>query len=134
MELKNKFTGEVIYSGDFKSMTELLSDAISNGANLQDANLRDANLRGCAGNCAEIRSIFVSEMYPITYTSEHLQIGCERHLITDWWDFDNDRIKEMDGDDALRFWAENKEFIKMTIDKYPATPTEYQEAKESEVA
>lgn len=28
-----------------------------------------ANLRGCSGNQARIKSLFVSERYPITYTS-----------------------------------------------------------------
>ena len=67
--------------------------------------------------------MFTSGIYPITYTTEYLQIGCELHKISEWWSFDNDRIKEMDGKEALDFWAENKEFIKMAIEKYPATPT-----------
>ena len=188
MELKNSSTGEVIYSGGFKSMKELVLDAINKGVDLRGANLRHAdlshanlrhadlshanlgysnlrysnlryanleganlrgvdlggvdlrgahlegarlrcanlryaNLWGCAGNRREVRSMFISEIYPITYTSEYLQIGCELHKISEWWSFDNVRIKEMDGKEALDFWAENKELIKMAIEKYPATPT-----------
>ena len=67
--------------------------------------------------------MFISEIYPITYTSEYLQIGCELHKISEWWSFDDDRIKEMDGEKALDFWTGNKEFIKMAIKKHPATPT-----------
>ncbi len=67
--------------------------------------------------------MFISEIYPITYTSEYLQIGCELHKISEWWSFDDDRIRRMDCQKALDFWAENKEFIKMTLEKYPATPT-----------
>ena len=141
MELKNRFTGKVIHSGDFKSMKELVLDAINKGANLRYANLGGANLRyanlggadlrhaslegadlegadlggahlggadlggahlggadlggahlgganlegaylwGCAGNRMEVRSMLISEIYPITYTSEYLQIGCELHKI-----------------------------------------------------
>ena len=215
MEIKNRFTGEVIHSGDFKSMKDLVIDAINRDANLRNANLRDANLwsanlrdanlrdanlwganlgcadlrnanleyanledanlrnanlinanlegadleganlrnanlinanlegadlgganlinanlRGCSGNRNQIRSIFVSDAYPITYTSEILQIGCELHKISEWWSFDNDRIEQMDGKAALDFWTENKEFIKMTIEKYPATETKHQETED----
>ncbi len=70
--------------------------------------------------------MFISEIYPITYTSEYLQIGRKRHKISDWWSFDEDHIEQMDGKTALIFWAENKEFIKMTLEKYPATPTQEQ--------
>ncbi len=168
MNLKNRFTCEVIHSGDFESMKELVLDAINKGAKLHDADLRFANLQGanlqgaylrgadlqgadlrfaklhdadlqdaklhgvnlrfadlwrCAGNRREVKSMFISEIYPITYTSEYLQIGCELHKISEWWSFDDDRIRRMDCQKALDFWAENKEFIKMTLEKYPATPT-----------
>ena len=193
MEIKNRFNGEIIHSGDFKSMKELVVNAISEGANLRDANLRGANLRGanlwdanlrganlwdanlrganlwganlwdanlrganlrganlrdanlrganlwdanleyanleganlrgCAGNRLQIKSLFISETYSVTYTSEYLQIGCERHSINEWWGFNDERIERMEGRKALDWWAENKEFIKDVIEKYPATPT-----------
>ena len=203
MEIKNRFNGEIIHSGDFKSMKELVVNAISEGANLRDANLRRANLRGanlwdanlrganlwdanlrganlwganlwdanlrganlrdanlrganlrganleyanleganleyanleganlwganlwgCAGNRLQIKSLFISETYSVTYTSEYLQIGCERHSINEWWGFNDERIERMEGRKALDWWAENKEFIKDVIEKYPATPT-----------
>ena len=49
-----------------------------------------------------------------------MQIGCELHNIDDWWEFDDDRILEMDGDTALSFWKEWRETIKMIIEKSPA--------------
>jgi hypothetical protein len=106
-----------------------LDGANLGGANLRDANLDGANLCNCAGNRDQIKSIFISEKYSITYTSEYLQIGCESHLITDWWKFDDDRIKAMDGDKALNFWAESKSFIKKAIKLFPATPTNHEESK-----
>jgi len=173
MNIKNRYTGEVIYSGDFKDIKSLLIDAVSKGANLMGANLWGANLRGanlcganlrnanlwganlwganlrdanlwganlrganlwgCAGNGNQIKSLFVSDIYPITYTSEYLQIGCERHLIADWWNFDNGKIANMDGKQALKFWGASKELIKTVIEAYPATPTNYVE-KSSEAA
>ena len=104
-----------------------LSGANLRDANLRDANLRDANLSGCAGNNKQIRSIFVSDIYQITYTSEYLQIGCERHLITDWWAFDDERILNMEGQKALSFWQDDKSFIQMTLEKFPAIPTRHEE-------
>ena len=165
MEIKNRFTGKVIHSGDFDSMRELVFDAINKNVNLMGANLRDANLQnsnlqgvnlqganlwgtnlqgvnlsgailrgakmwGCAGNRREIKSIFISEIYPITYTSEYLQIGCELHKISEWWSFDDGRIEQMEGDEALDFWSENKEFIKMTIEKYPAAETKHEKTED----
>ena len=124
MEIKHRFTGKVIHSGEFETIKDCLLDAIKKGANL-----RGANLWGSAGNRREIRSLFISEVYSITYTSEYLQIGCERHLISEWWEFDDARIKEMGGQEALDFWGENKDFIRSAIEKYPATPA----GKENEV-
>ena len=51
----------------------------------------------------------------MVYTSEVLQIGCENHPIKDWWGFSDERIIEMDGDEALRFWRENKEKIMRVV-------------------
>lgn len=104
-----------------------LEDAYLQGANLRSANLegadlRSADLEGCAGNNNQIRSLFVSDVYQITYTAECLQIGCQRHKITEWWDFEDDVIDDMD-DGALDWWRDNKGFIRMAIEKYPATPT-----------
>ena len=148
IEIKNRFTGGIIHSGDFQSVKECLLDAIKNDANLRGANLRgadlryanleDANLRGadlryanlgdadlrwCAGNKCEIKSLWFSDVYPITYTSEYMQIGCERHKIADWWEFDDKRILKMDGKTALKFWRENKDLIKQIVDANPAKPT-----------
>ena len=93
------------------------------GADLRGADLWDANLWGCAGNNNEIRSIFVSDVYQITYTATHLQIGCKRFTFDKWWSFNDEEILGMDGKTALKFWRECKEFIKMTVEKFPATKT-----------
>ena len=95
------------------------------GANLCDANLRDANLCyadlwSCAGERNRIKSIFVSDVYAVTYTSESLQIGCQKHKISDWWEFNDRRIAKMDGKKPLSFWREWKDTIRMIIEKSPA--------------
>jgi len=93
------------------------------GANLRDANLRDADLWDTAGNRKQIISIFLFDEYSIVYTSEYLQIGCERHTIDEWREFDDRRILEMDGRRALSFWNENKKFIFDVIEMKPAVAT-----------
>ena len=92
-------------------------------ANLSDANLSDANLWSVSGNRNQIKSIFASEDYAIVYTSDYLQIGCERHPITEWWEFEDRRILEMDGKRALEFWKVWKPEIKRLIEISPASAT-----------
>lgn len=93
------------------------------GANLRGADLRGARVWGCTGNRREIKSIFITDTYPITYTAEVLQIGCERHKIEDWLEFDDERIAEMEGSKAIEFWREWKDTLRMLIEKSPAVPT-----------
>lgn len=92
-------------------------------ADLCGADLRRASLWSCNGNQNEIKSLFVSEAYSVTYTADVLQIGCQRHAIKDWWKFDDQTIIEMDGKKSLKFWREWKDTIRMIIEKSPATPT-----------
>ena len=66
---------------------------------------------------------FCSSVYPIVYTSEYLQIGCERHEIKDWREFNDERILRMDGKRALEFWQKWKSFIFTAIEIEPAIPT-----------
>lgn len=110
-----------------------LKNAFMDSVNLDGASLECANLGGvklddvclymCSGNREEIKSLFIFEAYGITYTAKHLQIGCEKHEITKWWEFDDERIMGMDGKEALKFWRKYKEFIKSAIELSPAIPT-----------
>ena len=150
MKIKNRFTGKIIFDGDEADLSEVnlrevnlrganLSGADLSGANLREADLSgadlsgadlyEANLWGCSGNRAQIKSIFISNIYPISYTSEYLQIGCECHLISDWWKFTDERINAMDVGVSTVFWAENKAFIKSTIESYPADPTKHEKTE-----
>ena len=90
------------------------------GADLHCANLQGADLQGLSGERSRIKSIFISEIYSITYTKEVLQIGFECHPIDDWWGFDDKKILSMDGRKAFKFWREWKETIKSLIEKSPA--------------
>jgi hypothetical protein len=89
------------------------------GADLRDANLCGANLRGATGNMSELKSIFL-ELWPITYTHDVMQIGCQRHAIEDWFSFSDDKITQMDSR-ALEWWSKYKPLIKQIIELSPAT-------------
>ena len=104
----------------------MLWGANLDGADLRCANLRGASLWGATGNLKHIKSIFL-EKYQITYTSDILQIGCESHLITEWWEYNDKRIFDMDGKYSLEFWHKWKDYIKQTIEMSPAEPTGYKE-------
>ena len=103
-----------------------LSEANLHGANLHGARLSGANLHGAIlwsaiGNGREIKSLQCGT-YDIAYTATHMQIGCERHAIEDWWAFDDDRIAGMD-EGALDWWHTWKPILQQMIEASPAVPT-----------
>jgi len=95
-----------------------LSYANLRGASLRGANLSGANLGGCVGNGRELKTI-IADTYQITYTSEVMQIGCERHTISEWWGFDDERISRMDGR-AMEWWKRWKPVLQQIIEISPA--------------
>jgi hypothetical protein len=90
--------------------------------NFSDATLDGARLSGVSGINEWIKCIQI-EAWPITYTSDILEIGCERHAIAEWAAFDNKQIAAMDGSKALKFWRKYKSWIFQTIELCPARPT-----------
>ena len=84
-----------------------------------------ADLSGATGNMGELKSLFL-ETWPITYTAEVMQIGCERHPIEEWWAFDDERIARMDSE-ALDWWKKWKPVLQQIIEMSPATPTQREE-------
>ena len=91
-------------------------------AYLRGANLKGANLKDCNGNMTHIKSVFCGQ-YPVTYTVDVMQIGCQRHTIAEWWEFDNKRILEMDGKTALKWWRTWKPILQQIIETAPAEAT-----------
>ena len=104
------------------------------GANLTHANLTHANLThtnltlvnldyakldGASGNLNNLKSVFC-DTYPVTYTAEVMQIGCQCHKLEDWWSFDDARIIEMEGKTALRWWRTWKPILQQIIATSPA--------------
>ena len=80
----------------------ILSGANLSGANLIGANLNGADLIGTIGDMNFIKSM-QCEKYPISYTSNILNVGCQSHSIDDWKNFDDDEIEKMD-EGALEWW------------------------------
>ena len=118
-----------------------LSGANLSGANLSDANLiganlSDANLVGASGNCREVRAI-QCDIWPVTYTAERMQIGCQNHAIAEWFAFNDGEIAAMDRR-ALAWWAVWKPILQSIIASAPATPCDAQpepaESKADETA
>ena len=100
-------------------------------ANLTHANLDYANLNGASGNLNNIKSVFC-DTYPVTYTAEVMQIGCQYHKLEDWWSFDDARIIEMEGKTALKWWRTWKPILQQIIATSPANATEHVEKKTDE--
>ena len=97
-----------------------LGDANLSDADLGGANLRGANLRGASGNCREVRAI-QCDIWPVTYTAERIQIGCQNHAISEWFAFNDGEIAAMDRR-ALAWWAVWKPILQSIIASAPATP------------
>ncbi|MGL5218508.1 MAG: pentapeptide repeat-containing protein [Plesiomonas shigelloides] len=80
-----------------------LYDANLYGANLHGADLYDANLDGEKLTKPPIQ---INNLHWFVLISEdYLRIGCQRFTHEEWRDFDNRQIAEMDGREALKFWA-----------------------------
>ena len=113
------------------------------GADLRDANLRDANLDGANldgayldGVCGLnnwIKNIQIED-WPISYTSEIMQIGCQRHPLDAWRNFSDAEIRAMDGRKALTFWHKWRETIFKIIEMAPAQPTKAADPVETDAA
>jgi uncharacterized protein YjbI with pentapeptide repeats len=102
-----------------------LRDANLRGAALLDANLLDANLWGVTGNMREIRSMHI-DTWPVAWIMSPdgvatVQIGCQRHTLSEWAAFDDGTISRMDPQ-ALKWWRANRDFILSTVERFPAVP------------
>ena len=92
------------------------------GAGLDGADLSGADLNGVCGLNDWIKNIQIED-WPITYTAEVMQIGCQSHQFAAWQNFSDAEIRAMSGRKALAFWTKWKEWIFQTIEMAPAKPT-----------
>ena len=98
-----------------------LGEADLSGADLSGAFLSGVRLEGIKGDGKYIKSLQL-EKYPIAYTPSVLQIGCKNHLISEWVEFDDKKIAQMDSG-ALEWWKKWKSTIMQTIERDPCEPT-----------
>lgn len=90
------------------------------GADIMGAYLRGAYLTGADGEKIPITKApmqIVNLRWMITIWDAHMQIGCEFHSHAEWAEFDDARIKQMDGN-ALDFWREWKEILMAMCKKH----------------
>jgi hypothetical protein len=97
-----------------------LAGAYLTHANLTSADLTHANLL-CTGNMHNIKTI-QADIWRVGYTHDTLQIGCQRHLITEWLAFSDEEISRMDSK-ALSWWKIWKPILMNVIEVSPANPT-----------
>ena len=115
-EIKNRFTGEVLFSCDIPEGMEsgmiarhALETAIANDANLEDANLRDA----------KNAPVIISGLRWTVHISGTgmMRIGCQNHSVEAWKNFTDEEIKSMDSD-ALEFWNKYKTMLLVACDTH----------------
>jgi len=91
-EIKNRWSGVVIYSGEVNTIAELVVQNKANlryadlsGANLSRVNLRRANLRGADLRYAKQRVIrIVGSVHEINAIGGEVSVGCIRKPIAEW--------------------------------------------------
>jgi uncharacterized protein YjbI with pentapeptide repeats len=96
-------------------------------ANLTGADLTGANMWNTIGNSREVKTV-QTDLWTVTYTADIMQIGCRRHAIKDWWDFDDATISAMDSK-ALGWWMRWKPILQQIIVTSQTTPTNNKEEK-----
>jgi len=110
IEIKNRFTNEVIFSHECEDNTLKITCM---RAVLEEINLRYVDLSG-----ADLRYVDLSGAAMVIYgmkwavqiTKNHITIGCQSHSLDAWINFNDKEISSMHSN-ALEFWKENKEFI-----------------------
>ena len=87
-----------------------LWDADLRSADLCSANLRSANLWDVTGNKKEIFT-FQTNKYTVVIYQDRIQIGCKNFSQSEWFNFSDDEITEMDSE-ALDWWCTHKQHVK----------------------
>ena len=87
-----------------------LRDANLRGANLRDADLSGADLWDVTGNKKEIFT-FQTNKYTVVIYQDRIQIGCKNFSQSEWFNFSDDEITEMDSE-ALDWWCTHKQHVK----------------------
>jgi len=104
--------GANLYGADLRGAN--LCRANLYGAGLHGACLYGAKLHYVIGNGQEIKTIQTG-VWHLSYSKETMAIGCEQHVISDWFSFDDERITKMD-DEALKFWRKWKPILQQIME------------------
>ena len=87
-----------------------LSGADLRGAYLSGADLSGADLWDVTGNKKEIFT-FQTNKYTVVIYQDRIQIGCKNFSQSEWFNFSDDEISEMDSG-ALHWWCTHKHHVK----------------------
>ena len=140
IQIKNRWSGLIIKEIDAESLSGSnlrgsnlrdcdLSDCDLSGCNLSGCNLRGCDLRDCdlrgsnlsdcdLSDCKNEPLIVIGLRWVVQISGTGwMQIGCQKHSITEWSGFDDDRISEMSGY-ALDFWIANKTMLLALCDQW----------------
>ncbi|EEE5001858.1 pentapeptide repeat-containing protein [Salmonella enterica subsp. enterica serovar Thompson] len=86
------------------------------GADLRGASLYGADLRGA--NLPDLTFVILGEKYFISITNgEYVRAGCQNHTVEEWRKYSKQKIAEMDGRKALKFYPRLLDIIDFYIGK-----------------
>ena len=105
-------SGNTLFNANLRGAN--LSSADLSSADLINADLRDADLWDTTGNGREIQTIQTPQ-YTVNLFHDMIQIGCECHKASEWFEFSEERIRGMDGDRALNWRHTWKEIILLAV-------------------
>ncbi len=121
MEIKNRYTGEVIFSNNSDNIKDTLLNAIKEGIDLREADLNGANLRGADLNGANLNGANLNGAdlnganlpiyckWDVLIKDNTIQIGCKNKTIDEWdnWfsNTDEEFSTSRDTDDFKRIKA-----------------------------
>ncbi|EIN0552547.1 pentapeptide repeat-containing protein [Salmonella enterica subsp. enterica serovar Bovismorbificans] len=106
--------GANLYGADLYG-ADLCGDNLR-GDNLRGADLRGANLYGA--NLPDLTFVILGEKYFISITNgEYVRAGCQNHTVEEWRKYSKQKIAEMDGRKALKFYPRLLDIIDFYIGK-----------------
>ena len=134
IEIKNRFSGAVIYSERHATIKDAVISARNISADLRSADLSSANLISADLRSADLSSANLSGAnlsganlpsgfrvahlcfggWPVTITAQHTAIGCQRHDNDKWLAWLPDDVSHMHSQ-AESWWKDHGEAVKAVI-------------------
>lgn len=113
-QIRNRYTGAIIFEGDCESVAECLRLAIAANANLSSADLRYANLSSADLSSADLRSADLSLTGCLVITAgrrtaylspDKMRIGCQNWTHAEWRTRGTEIARENDDAESFaQFW------------------------------